>query len=104
MRKRRTLDEIADEAVEVIDPPAASREACHASLMDHIKMMSRARFGLLPTRRALTSLEDYAKALRAVKAKAAAVEAVFWLPARDQPSVSAAGEALGRAWRTPPTS
>jgi hypothetical protein len=75
MRKRRTLDEIADEAVAVINPPAESKAACRALVMGRLEMISGLRFHVPRHRPTITSLEGYAKALRAAKAKAAAAYA-----------------------------
>jgi len=80
MRKRRTLDEIADEAVEVIDPPAEIKDGCRALVMDRLEKISRTHFSTLRTRPIIISMEGYAKALRAVRTKAVAAHAFHLLP------------------------
>jgi hypothetical protein len=81
VRDRRTLDEIADEAVAEINPPAESKEACRALVMDCLEAISRMRIHPMKTSNMIaTSMAGYAKALRAARAKAAAAYATFSLP------------------------
>jgi hypothetical protein len=78
---RRTLDEIADDAVAVIDPPAESKEACRALVMKYLTKLSRVQLkGEMRGRAAITRLKGYARALHVAKWKAQAVDAVWGMP------------------------
>jgi hypothetical protein len=79
-KERRSLEEIMDEAVEVIAPPAEARDLCRKKVADNVRWLQNP-YKVVHRRELIRAVDRYTRALRKVRTARAAADMAGYVSA-----------------------